>query len=132
MNRFLLIAFLILSVRFIAVSQSPAVIFDSLTTKLLTSDQMLKDFNYLRQILEETHPGLYRYSSKESMQGKMDSIAGSLKAPMPFYAFYRIIAAFIADIRCAHTYAIPVKEIEKYLTGSIKTIPYEVTVLQNR
>src|SRR5688572_7062896 len=106
MNRFLLITFLFLSARFVSVSQSPAVIFDSLTTKLVARDQMLEDFNYLRQILEETHPGLYRYTCKGSMQGKMDSIAGSLKAAMPFYAFYRIIAAFIADIRCAHTYAV--------------------------
>lgn len=131
MNRFLLITFLFLSARFISVSQSPAVIFDSLSIKVLSRDQMLKDFNYLRQILEETHPGLYRYSSKGYMQGKMDSIAGSLKTDLPFYAFYRQIAAFIADIRCAHTYAVPVEKMEKYLTGSIKTLPYEVTVLEN-
>lgn len=131
MNRFLLITFLFLSIRFNGISQSPPVIIDSLSTKLLTGGQMLEDFNYLRQILEETHPGLYRYTSKDSIQAKMDSIAGSFKTAMPFYAFYRIIAAFIADIRCAHTYAIPVEAIGKYLTGSVKMLPYEVTILQN-
>jgi len=132
MNRFLLITVIFLLTRFNSGSQSPTVIFDSLSTKLLSRDQMLEDFNYLRQILEETHPGLYRYSSKGSMKGKMDSIAGSLKTDMPFYAFYRQIAAFIADIRCAHTYAIPVEKMDRYLTGNIKTLPYEVMVLQNR
>jgi hypothetical protein len=132
MKRCLFLAALVLFSLQSLFAQSSPVIFDSLATRVLNKEQLQEDFTYLRKILEETHPGLYRYTPKEAMQRKMDSIMAALNTEMGFYDYYRVIAAFIAGIRCAHTYAIPVEEIEQYLTNNIKTIPFEVTILQNR
>jgi hypothetical protein len=99
---------------------------DSLRYRVLKPEQMTEDFKFLRKILEETHPALYRYTPKEVMQRKMDSIAGSLNAPMAFYDFYRLLASLIADIRCAHTYIIPKKNLGQYFNKEIKMLPFEI------
>ena len=102
---------------------------DSLQNKILKVEELKADFNFLRKILEETHPGLYRYTPKQQMHSRMDSIAGLLDKDMPFYDFYRILSALIADIRCAHTYILPKKAFQKFHTDEVKTFPFSVQVI---
>jgi Peptidase family S41 len=80
---------------------------DSLQTKILQPAAMQTDFKYLRRLLEETHPGLYRYNTKEQMNRRMDSVYGLLNVEMKFYDYYRLLASLISDIRCAHTSIYP-------------------------
>jgi|GEM_PF-1465946 len=75
--------------------------------RILTPAQMKEDFSYLRKVLEDTHPGLYAYQSKEVMQHKMDSLYALLNKQLPFYQFYGVIANLIADIGCEHTSCSP-------------------------
>ncbi len=96
---------------------------DSLVTKVLTREELRSDFNYYRRLLQETHPGLYRYTSKEQMQLKLDSVYNLLDRPLPFYEFYKMIIALASDIRCAHTNALPTKDFRKYL-NEIKVLPF--------
>ena len=105
---------------------------DSLQTKLLQPADMQADFQYLRRLLEETHPGLYRYTPKAIMQAKLDSIASTLNQPLPFYTFFRSVTALIADIRCAHTHALPAKAWQKQYTSNWKTLPFFMYPIQNR
>ncbi|WP_460977887.1 S41 family peptidase [Spirosoma knui] len=93
---------------------------------------MQADFRYLRRMLEETHPGLYRYTPKIVMQAKLDSIDHILNRPMPFYDFYRTIAALMADIRCAHTHALPYKNYSEQFMHTLKTIPFFLFPSENR
>ena len=96
---------------------------DTLATKVLAAKQMRQDFTYLRRLLTETHPGLYRYTPKVKMQSKLDSIYNLLDRPLPFYEFYKIITALVSDIRCAHTNALPTANFNGYI-GSIKSFPF--------
>ena len=96
---------------------------DTLATKTLSSEQMQQDFNYLLKILTETHPALYRYSSKDFMASKMDSLYSLLDKPMNFYDFYLVLSDLIANVRCAHTYLIPTKNFESFYLNQIKTFP---------
>jgi hypothetical protein len=105
---------------------------DSLLTKVLTPTEMQTDFKYLRRLLEETHPGLYRYTSKMQMQAKMDSIYQLIQQHMGFYDFYRTIEGFIADIRCAHTHSLPFKNWVSYYSNRMKTLPFFFFPIQNR
>lgn len=104
---------------------------DSLQTKILQPADMQADFRYLRRLLEETHPGLHRYTRKASMQAKMDSIASTLNQPLPFYTFFGSVAALLADIRCAHTHALPAKEWQKQYVSKWKTLPFFMYPIQN-
>ena len=97
---------------------------DTFNNKMLQPSAMQEDFKYLRRLLQETHPGLYRYNTKEAMQAKMDSCEVLLNQTRSFYDFYRIIESLVADIHCAHTYSLPLKDFQKYFTTGIKTIPF--------
>jgi hypothetical protein len=98
---------------------------DTLATTMLSPELMQQDFNYMRRLLTETHPGLYRYTPKAKMQFKLDSTYNLLDKPLPFYEFYKIITALISDIRCAHTNALPTANFNSYI-NSIKTLPFFV------
>jgi hypothetical protein len=102
---------------------------DSLSGKKFSPAQLKSDFDYLRDILEKTHPGLYRYTPKPVMQQKLDSLAGLLNKDMNYYDYYALLSAFMADIRCAHTYVVPQKDINSYMTN-IQTIPFELIPLK--
>ncbi len=104
---------------------------DSLSSKMLSPEQMQKDFNYLRKLLTETHPGLYRYLSTEKMQVKLDSVYLLLNRPLPFYAFYKNVLSVISDVRCAHTHALPTADFNRYI-GSIRTFPFFLFPIDNK
>lgn len=105
---------------------------DALSTRVITKEKMQQDFAFLRRILEETHPGLYRYTSREAMQQKMDSLAGLLDKDMAFYDYYRLLAGLVADVRCAHTYIVPKQDIGIYFNKEIKMLPFEIIPIGNR
>lgn len=105
---------------------------DSLIFRTLTKEDMQTDFRYLRKILEETHPALYRYTSKSNMQQKMDGIYNILDHAMPLYDYYKLLAAFITDIRCAHTSITPTKDFGQYVRHGIKMIPLEIFPINGR
>lgn len=105
---------------------------DFLQNKILPVEEMQADFKFLRKILEETHPGLYRYFPRAAMQFRMDSIAGLLTQTRTFYEYYRILSSLMADIRCAHTYILPKKAFEKFYLDEIKTFPFSMILAENQ
>jgi len=104
---------------------------DSLATKMLSPQQIQKDFNYLRKLLTETHPGLYRYLPKEKMDAKLDSVYQQFDKPLPFYSFYKSVLYVIANVRCAHTNALPAADFNRYI-GSIHTFPFFLFPIDNK
>lgn len=117
---------------FLCLSATAQLVSDTLQTKILQPTDMQADFRYLRRLLEETHPGLYRYTLKSVMQAKLDSLATTLSEPLPFYDFYRIIEGLVADVRCAHTYALPTKNFEPALMTYWQTLPFFMLPIQER
>ncbi|QMW01726.1 S41 family peptidase [Spirosoma foliorum] len=103
---------------------------DSLSTRVLQPADMQADFRYLRRLLEETHPGLYRYTAKASMQAKLDSLDRSFTKPQSFYRFFKTVNGLLADIRCAHTHALPQKDWRTQFNKVQKTIPFFILPTQ--
>ena len=101
--------------------------------RMLASADMQKDFNYLRETLENTHPGLYKHETKEAMQYKMDSLYSLLKTPLSFYRFYGVIAQLIADVKCEHTACIPYAndQFQAYLQN-YKLLPFNLYLSQHK
>lgn len=97
---------------------------DSLLQKQLTVSELQEDFQFYREMLEETHPALYRYTPKAIMQARLDSMEKLLNQPMFVYDFYQLLAAFNADIRCAHSAIVPARKLRPYMMKSIKTLPF--------
>jgi hypothetical protein len=97
---------------------------DTLNSNVLTPLQLQEDFNLYRHMIQETHPGLYRYTTKEVMQARLDSIAGMLNKPMPFYSFYKLLMVANASIKCAHSTILPTATFWNYFSTQPKTFPF--------
>jgi C-terminal processing protease CtpA/Prc len=86
---------------------------------------MLEDYQFLRQKLETTHPGLYKRRSEKAMQQLMDSLRSTIKEPLPFRDFYKKIAFLIAETRCEHSYANPGQRFDQLLK-KWKFLPFQL------
>lgn len=73
------------------------------TTDELTPAQTRADFDLMRRVLEEAHPGLYRYSTKPEMDRGFDAQRAKLSGPMTRLQFEVVVAQTLASIRCGHT-----------------------------
>jgi C-terminal processing protease CtpA/Prc len=96
---------------------------DSLQTQVLSPEEMREDLMTYKQLLLETHPGLFRYQSKEEFDNSISGIETKISEPLPFYTFYRLIARLSADIRCAHTQVFPMGDILSYMRESCEVFP---------
>lgn len=77
--------------------------------KKFAVEQLQKDFKMLRNVLEEVHPGLYRYSNKETIDSLFNSAYNQIISPMTEIEFYRIINRMVTAVRDEHTFALPSK-----------------------
>lgn len=95
--------------------------------------EMQQDFNYLRERLENTHPGLYMHTTKELMRNKMDSLYNLLNVPQSFYKFYGIVAQLIAEVKCEHTSCSPYagNMFQKHLLQN-KIFPFNLYFSQHK
>lgn len=104
--------------------------YDSLRIQMLKRQDVQEDFRYLRRALEETHPGLYRYHSRQEMDHKMDSLYARLSHDMPFQEYYLLLASLISDIRCGHTTVLPARNWQQ-LFADPPVFPYNMVFLEN-
>ena len=75
----------------------------AVTDAPIRADRLREDFRILRKTLEEAHPGLYWYTSKETMDVYFDSTYAQLNQDMLEVEFLRRLLPVIAHIRCLHT-----------------------------
>ncbi len=105
---------------------------DSADTRIFQPAEMQQDFNYLRNALEKTHPGLYIHHTKGEMQYKMDSLYALLNQPKPFFEFYKIIAYLIAEVKCEHTYCNPYSSDYRQRAVQWNLIPLQLFFSQDK
>lgn len=115
------VLFVFLLLKMYAVAQPPG-------RPPLSPAAMQEDFSYLRSMLENTHPGLYKHHNKEAMQFSMDSLAAQLNQPLPFLDFYKKIAFLVATIGCEHTYCNYGDGFGK-LVNEVKLLPLQLYFL---
>ena len=92
-------------------------------------EQLQKDFTLFRNILEESHPSLYWFTSKDSMDYYFDWAYSRLKDSMNERDFRMLLTYVSGKIRCGHTSVRPSKRYNKYLdTARLKMFPLSVKV----
>jgi len=69
----------------------------------LTPAEMQADFDRMRAMLEEVHPGVYRYSTKAEMDRMFRVQRAKLNHPMSKQEFMMVASETVASIRCGHT-----------------------------
>jgi hypothetical protein len=65
--------------------------------------QLNKDYQLFRNILEEMHPSLYWYTTKDSMDHYFDEGAANLKDSMTEPQFRTVLSHTISRVGCGHT-----------------------------
>lgn len=98
-------------------------------------NQLKTDLAIVKTSLEQAHPGLYWYISKQKLDFKFDSIRNSINDSMTSLAFYKLVAPIVSEVKCGHTrlYYANIKlskkennEKQKKGEPPLKTLQYEV------
>jgi hypothetical protein len=81
--------------------------------------QVQKDYSLYRNILEEHHPGLYWYTSKDSMDYYFSWGEQHLKDSMTEPEFRKVLTYVTAKVNCGHTSVRPrnLGKIQRYGTS---------------
>ncbi|MCG2613026.1 S41 family peptidase [Terrimonas sp. NA20] len=82
--------------------------------KKYSPEALQKDYAIYRKTLEEAHPGLYWYTSKDSMDFFFDKGRALLNDSLSESAFRKILSYVTAKINCGHTAVRPSKSFLKY------------------
>jgi len=93
----------------------------------LTAAEAQKDFDFLRRVLEEAHPGLYRYVEKAEMDHVFDSQRAKLDRPIKRVDFMLTTLETVAAIRCGHTSIRPDEELAGQMESARK-FPFRVRI----
>lgn len=82
--------------------------------KKFSPEQLQKDYELFRNILEESHPSLYWYTPKDSIDYYFEVGARRLKDSLPEYKFRNVLSYVLAKIHCGHTSVRASKAATKY------------------
>src|SRR5436853_7361706 len=83
--------------------------------KKFSPRQLEKDYSIFQTLLEENHPGLYWYTSKDSMDYYFNWGKSKIKDSLTEPQFKNILSYVLAKMNCGHTTARLSKKYSKYL-----------------
>lgn len=105
-------------------------IFPQLTFGQQVETKLLKeDFRILRHALEESHGGLYRYTSKSDMDRTFDQAYRKINHPMTSLEFWALVAPVVAHIKDGHLFTSWPQDLP---FKSLRLLPLTVRVLNRR
>ncbi len=68
-----------------------------------TVKALQEDFNLVKRVLKEAHPGLFWYTTLQEFEQKFDSAYARLNRPMTEAEFYRFLSPLVTLANCGHT-----------------------------
>lgn len=92
----------------------------------LPVDLLQEDFRTLRVKLESSQPGLYLYTSKDSLNKIFEVMENSINEPMTSIEFFRKIAPLNRILRNLHTRFWPSAEYEKAIETDLLGFPFDI------
>jgi len=100
--------------------------------KKYSPQQLQKDYSIYQTMLEETHPGLYWYISKDSMDDYFHKGAEQLKDSMTEAQFRKVLSYVTSKIGCGHTSIRSSKRFSNYQdTSRNKIFPLSIKVWES-
>ncbi len=78
---------------------------DISTLKKITSDDLLKDFELIKTMVLEVHPGTYRYNSRESIAARLEELKQTFQTDLSYGEAYLAISKLLGSVQCDHTFA---------------------------
>jgi len=94
-----------------------------------TKKQLQQDYRVFRGVLEESHPSLYWFTPKDSMDYFFDDGFRQITDSMTETQFRNVLSFVISKVHCGHTAVKYSKQYGKYLdTAKIKMFPLSFKV----
>ena len=95
--------------------------------KLIELDKLKEDLDFLFQTIEEVHPNMYAYISKEEFAPIRDELHDKINGPLTRAEFYRLVAPVLTSLKSFHTLILPfVDEYEEYAKDGGRLFPLEL------
>lgn len=95
--------------------------------KKFSPEQLQKDYELFRNVLEESHPSLYWYTPKDSVDYYFRVGASKLKDSLPEYKFRNVLSYVLAQIHCGHTSVRASKPATKY-AGRVRSWMFPLNI----
>jgi C-terminal processing protease CtpA/Prc len=99
--------------------------------KKIPLEELQSDFIFLRKALEEAHPTLYWYTSKEEMDQAFEITYSKINKDMTERDFYKVLTPLIEYIKCSHTNLSISEKYKNYLKKEARYFPLAVWIDEN-
>jgi hypothetical protein len=93
---------------------------------LLPASALRADLAVLRQVLEEGHSGLRRYTTAAEFNQAVAAADRRLAAPMTSAQLYRVLAPLLALVKCGHTMLVLSDSLRQHLVTEERLLPFRV------
>jgi hypothetical protein len=94
--------------------------------KPISPDELKEDLDFLFKTIEEVHPNMYAYISKEDFFQLLNQLYKQVAHPMNRIEFFKLVAPVVASLENGHTQLYPPdKDFRGYLNKGGKIIPLE-------
>jgi Peptidase family S41 len=101
--------------------------------KTYTTAEIKSDFELMKNALVEAHPGIYRYTSPDSMRWIFDKVEAQLNHDMTEREFRAVVNPVFSYIRCGHTDIYQSKSYGRYVKkNKPQEFPLGTTFLENK
>lgn len=70
----------------------------------ISSDGLLKDFQVMKGVLMNHHPGLYRFQDSLTVAANFSTLEQKLRKDLSLSEAYLLFSKFTASIKCGHTF----------------------------
>ena len=98
-------------------------------SKKYSPEQLNKDYSIFRGALEESHPGVYWYTSKDEMDSYFDWGKEQIRDSLSEEEFRKVLSYVISKINCGHTVTRASKAFIKYRdTTANKIFPLSLKI----
>lgn len=100
-------------------------------SQTLTREQAIEDFKWLRFALEYSHPRLYKYDDKKTVDVRFDSVQNLITDTISGADFLKLIGVSNAAVRCGHLYTIPQEKLAEEILAK-KVLPFYIKIVSGK
>lgn len=96
--------------------------------KTIPPGELKEDLDFLFKTIEEVHPNMYAYTSKEEFDPLREQLYKSINRPMNCLGFYKLTTPVVAGLKNSHTGVYPpyLDEFKSYYKGGGLVFPVEI------
>lgn len=101
----------------------------------LDADSLISDIDLLGRMLDEVHPGTYRYLTRAQLDESLNRLKEQASRGLTEQQFYIKLSQLVAQVKCGHTYLNPwnmKRSVRERMFGKQQYLPMGLTIVGDR